>query len=60
MESVRRVSSQTSSDTGLDGLEGRGGGFSAPAVIQLRYSTIIISSIIIVIIRAATSSWELL
>lgn len=60
MENVRRVSSQTSSDTGLDGLGGRGGGFSAPAVIQLRYSTIIISSIIIVIIRAATSSWELL
>ena len=56
MERVRRVSCQTSSDTGLDGLGGKGGGFSAPAVIQLCYSNIISSSIII--IRAATSSWE--
>lgn len=35
MESVRCVSSQTSSDRGLDGLGRRGGGFPAPAVIQL-------------------------
>lgn len=38
MESVRCVSSQTSSDGGLDGLGRRGGGFSAPAVIQLCYT----------------------
>lgn len=38
MESVRCVSSLTSSDRGLDGLGRRGGGFSAPAVIQLCYA----------------------
>ncbi|KAL7403762.1 hypothetical protein ABVT39_004795 [Epinephelus coioides] len=38
MESVRCVSSQTSSVRGLDGLGRRGGGFSAPAVIQLCYT----------------------
>lgn len=38
MESVRCVSSQTSSDRGLDGLGRRGGGFPAPAVIQLCYT----------------------
>ena len=52
MESVRRVSSQTSPDRGLDGLGRRGGGFSAPAVIQLCLhsgggGTIIIITIII-------------
>ncbi len=39
MESVRCVSSQTSSERGLDGLGRRGGGFPAPAVIQLCYTT---------------------
>ncbi len=34
MESVRCVSSQTSSDRVLDGLGRRGGGFSAPAVFS--------------------------